>query len=66
VAPKHYLQITDEHFEQAVGGVRSIFVARTEDPENDPLASWLDACPVDLTDEAKAGILVILRAPTQP
>ena len=68
MAPKHYLQITDEHFEQAVGGVRSIFVARarTEDPENDPLASWLDACPVDLTDEAKAGILATVRAAKQP
>ena len=47
---------------------RSIFVARarTEDPENEPLASWLDACPVELTDEAKAGILATVRAAKQP
>ena len=29
VARKHYLQITDDHFEEAVRGARSIFVAST-------------------------------------
>jgi len=41
-------------------------VGAQDAPIDADLADWLDACPVELTDEAKAGILAMVLAPEQP
>ena len=43
------------------GGAESGAVSAKNDPTNADLADWLDACPMELTDEAKAGIFAMIR-----
>ena len=47
---------------QTQGAAPGAAVGAENSPIDADLADWLDACPVELTDEAKADILAMVKA----
>ena len=47
---------------QTQGAAHGAAVGAPNGPTDAGLASWLDACPMEVTDEARAGILAMVKA----